>query len=357
MKNAHFRGVIHHFAALMLTALFPWLLTLLATPPTYVLRGQLDHVAPGTTIYLTHYQGSWRTLDSATVDAAGHVELRGELAAPILGALKIKGQKHIYQLPIHPGDELTFQLAPEQKRQKFMVAGSVGATQWQQFHEEIYPQMAGANQLPNDNRGLRRLRALVRSTPDDFLAAHLTKNYLSRQASQQPFVDSMTTVLAQRQPNLAETQALSTRTRSVALSDKGEKAAPDFTLPTAAGSAFTLSSLHGQYVLVDFWASWCGPCRAENPRLKSLYQQYQSQGLNIVSVSVDSDGGKWQKAVGQDQLPWTQVSDLKGWDSPVAQLYGVLAVPSSFLIDPAGNVVARGLRGEDLTKKLRTIFH
>ena len=342
----------------MLTALFPWLLTLVATPPAYVLRGEVTNVAPGTIIYLTHYHDGWYPLDSATVDATGRVELRGELAAPVMGTLKIKGQKSIYQLPVHPGDELTFNLTTDKKGgTQFVARGSVGTTQWQQFHQEILPRIqVGIKQLPADNKPLRQLRALVRSTSDDFLAAYLTQRYLSRQVSQQPFVDSMAAVLVRRQPDLAEARALSARTRSAAQPGKGGEVAPDFTLPTAAGPEFTLSSLRGKYVLVDFWASWCGPCRAENPRLKALYQQYQPKGLELVSVSVDSDGGKWRKAVGQDQLPWIQVSDLKGWESPAAQLYGVLAVPSSVLLDPAGRVVARDLRGEALVKKLHTLL-
>jgi len=341
----------------MLTALFPWLLTIAATPPTYVLQGQLPDVPAGTTIYLTHYQNGWHTLDSATVDATGRCEMRGQLAAPILAALKIAGQKQIFQLPLHPGDELTYTVVTGKKGYaKFTAQGSVGVTQWQQFQLEILPQILGVAQLPAQHQGLRELRALVRHTPDDFLAAHLTKSYLSRQASQQAFVDSMTTVLARRQPALAETQDLSARTRTAVLTEKGGDQAPDFTLPTAAGPPFTLSSLRGKYVLVDFWASWCGPCRAANPRLRTLYQQYQAKGLEIVSVSVDADGGKWRKAVGQDQLPWTQVSDLKGWDSPAAQLYGVLAVPTTVLIAPDGLILSRNLRGEALEKRVSKLL-
>ena len=339
----------------MLTALFPWLLAVAATPPFYVLQGQLTGVPAGTTIYLKHYQSGWQMLDSATVNATGHCELRGQLAAPLLASLQLKGQKHLYQLPLHPGDELTFTLEPNPKREtfRFQIRGTVGV---EQFQQDIYPQMFGVAQLPAKNRGLRELRALVRQTPDNFLAAHLTKSYLSRQASQQAFVDSMTTVLARRQPALAEIQDLSARTRTAVLTEKGGEPAPDFTLPTAAGPLFTLSSLRGKYVLVDFWASWCGPCRAENPRLRTLYQQYQAKGLEIVSVSVDADGGKWRKAVGQDQLPWTQVSDLKGWDSPAAQLYGVLAVPTTVLIAPDGLILSRNLRGEALEKRLSKLL-
>ncbi|MCA8830380.1 AhpC/TSA family protein [Hymenobacter pini] len=342
----------------MFQSILPWLLSAAITPPNYALQGQLTGVPAGTTIYLTHYQDGWHTLDSATVDAAGRCALRGQLATPVLAAVKVKGQKILYQLPVHPGDELTFALAPEPGKEfmRFTAQGSVGVEQWQQFQRTIMLQLVGSTQFPAKHRGLRELRALVRRTPDDFLAAYLTKSYLSRQASQQAFVDSMTTVLAQRQPSLAETQALTARTRTAALTEKGNESAPDFTLPTVAGPAFTLSSLRGKYVLVDFWASWCGPCRAENPRLRSLYQQYQSRGLEIVSVSVDANGDKWRKAVTQDQLPWTQVSDLKGWDSPAAQLYGVLAVPYTVLIGPDGRVLARNLRGESLEKRLAKLL-
>ncbi|WP_426492089.1 redoxin domain-containing protein [Hymenobacter sp. 102] len=342
----------------MLAALFPWLLSLAVPSPDYVVQGQLTGVAPGTKIYLTHYQDQWVTLDSATVDAAGYCKLRGQLPAPVLASLKVRGQKVLYQLPLHPGDNLTFRLEPEPRKEalRFTAQGSVGVEQWQQFQRTIMPQLIGSTQFPAKYRGLRELRALVRRTPDDFLAAYLTKSYLSRQASQQAFVDSMTTVLTQRQPNLAEIQTLTTRTRTAAQSEKGDELAPDFSLPTVAGPAFALSSLRGKYVLVDFWASWCGPCRAENPRLRSLYQHYQSRGLEIVSVSVDANGDKWRKAVAQDQLPWTQVSDLKGWESPAAQLYGVLAVPYTVLIAPDGRVLARNLRGEPLEKRLAKLL-
>ncbi|UYZ64018.1 AhpC/TSA family protein [Hymenobacter weizhouensis] len=341
----------------MITSLLSFWLGLMPAPPAYVVHVQLGNVAPGTTLYLTHYRDAWRTLDSAVVDAAGRCELRGELPAPIMASLKIGGQKALYQVPLHPGDELTCTLAYDKKgRARFTAQGSVGVEHWQEFREKINPYIIGVAQLPAEHRGLRQLRALVRRTPDDFLAAYLTKNYLSRQASQQPFVDSMTTVLAARQPALAETQALTQRVRTAALTEKGGEEAPDFTLPTVAGQSFTLSSLRGKYVLVDFWASWCGPCRQENPRLRKLYGQYQSRGLEIVSVSVDSDAGKWQKAVTQDQLPWPQVSDLKGWDSRPAQLYGVLAVPTTVLIDPNGRILSRNLRAEALEKRLAQLL-
>lgn len=134
------------------------------------------------------------------------------------------------------------------------------------------------------------------------------------------------------------------------------KPAQEFTQSTPDGKSVTLSSYKGRYVLVEFWASWCGPCRAENPNLLKQYQLYNNKGFDILSVSLDNNKDNWLKAVEKDALPWTQVSDLKGWSNEVAVLYGIRAVPASFLIDPAGNIVATGLRGETLNKKLETLF-
>lgn len=134
------------------------------------------------------------------------------------------------------------------------------------------------------------------------------------------------------------------------------KPAQDFTQSTPDGKAVTLSSYKGRYVLIEFWASWCGPCRAENPNLLKQFKLYYNKGFDILSVSLDNNKEYWLKAVEKDALPWTQVSDLKGWSNEVAVLYGIRAVPASFLIDPAGRIVATGLRGESLNQKLESLF-
>ncbi|MBO9202971.1 MULTISPECIES: TlpA disulfide reductase family protein [Niastella] len=134
------------------------------------------------------------------------------------------------------------------------------------------------------------------------------------------------------------------------------KPAQEFTQTTPDGKSVTLSSYKGRYVLIEFWASWCGPCRAENPNLLKQYKLYNSKGFDILSVSLDKDKEPWLKAVEHDALPWTQVSDLKGWNNEVAVLYGIRAVPASFLVDPSGKIVATGLRGETLNQKLESLF-
>jgi peroxiredoxin len=132
--------------------------------------------------------------------------------------------------------------------------------------------------------------------------------------------------------------------------------APDFTESDTTGKAIALSSLRGHYVLVDFWASWCHPCRGENPNLVKQYELYKSKGFQILSVSLDDHADRWKEAIVQDGLHWLQVSDLQGWNNAACKLYAIRAVPSSFLVDPQGKIVATGLRGEELARRLSEIY-
>ncbi|NCD70487.1 redoxin domain-containing protein [Mucilaginibacter sp. R11] len=134
--------------------------------------------------------------------------------------------------------------------------------------------------------------------------------------------------------------------------------APDFTQPDADGKPVKLSSFRGKYVLVDFWASWCGPCRQENPNVVKAFNKYKDKNFTILGVSLDKPGAKdaWQSAIKSDGLAWTQVSDLKFWDNEAAALYFVRAIPQNFLIDPQGKIIGKNLRGADLDNKLAKLF-
>lgn len=129
--------------------------------------------------------------------------------------------------------------------------------------------------------------------------------------------------------------------------------APEITLPAPDGKPASLSALRGKVVLVDFWASWCGPCRKENPFIVSVYQKYKSKGFEIFGVSLDDNAEAWKEAIKKDGLSWQQVSELKKWDTGAAKEYGVDAIPFSVLLDKEGKIIGKGLRGEELENKIR----
>jgi peroxiredoxin len=169
------------------------------------------------------------------------------------------------------------------------------------------------------------------------------------------FFDNVVSKLIQKYPNVPFVQNLANeveRLRAVAIGQM----APEISLPTPEGGIFKLSSLRGDYVLIDFWAEWCKPCRMENPNVLRAYNRFKDQGFKILGVSLDRSRDKWLKGIAEDGLPWNHVSDLNYFNSEAARAYNVSAIPFSVLLDPEGKIIAKNLRGKDLHTKLEEIY-
>jgi len=132
--------------------------------------------------------------------------------------------------------------------------------------------------------------------------------------------------------------------------------APDLSMPDQEGKLLSISSFRGKYVLVDFWASWCGPCRAENPNVVAAFEKYKSKNFTVLGVSLDKDKASWLDAIQEDKLSWSHMSDLKFWQSAAVPVYGISGIPFNVLLDPDGKIIAVGLRGDDLHQKLAEVL-
>ncbi len=138
---------------------------------------------------------------------------------------------------------------------------------------------------------------------------------------------------------------------SVVSVKEGDKA-PDFSAPSPEGKTISLKESLGKVTIIDFWASWCGPCRKENPNVVAMYNELHAKGLNIIGVSLDKDAAKWKEAIAKDGLTWPQISNLKFWDEPIAVQYNVKSIPATFILDATGKIVAKDLRGDALKAKV-----
>jgi len=348
----------------------------------YEITGQLRNVPAGTTLHLAELTSSqFVERGTAKTDAAGKFTFKGTL--PVSAAvyqlkvdepnqvlLVLDNKTHMtlagdakrlaasYSVKGSKDSEVMQQLTQtlnasrdqmQRLGQRYNAAGQAGRTDSLPIIEGKYNVLARAT--------ANRAKAVIRRNASSVAAGFAALSFVDPNEDF-AFADSIAAIQRKAQPASPFTQALSERLEPLRATAIGTTA-PDITQTSPDGKAISLKSLRGHYVLVDFWASWCGPCRQENPNVVKAYNQFKDKGkgFTVYSVSLDDDKARWAQAIAADGLVWpNHVSDLKKWNNAAAAAYGVQSIPASFLLDPNGKIVGKNLRGAALEAKLAEVL-
>ena len=198
-------------------------------------------------------------------------------------------------------------------------------------------------------------KTFIKNNPDAFISVLLLENFLMREYIPATEIKSFYDKLDKKLVNTKSAQNIK-KALDLMLAVVVGKPAPKFSAKSPEGKLISLDESLGKVTIVDFWASWCAPCRKENPNVVALYNEYHSKGLNIIGVSLDQDAKKWKDAIAKDNLSWIHVSNLKYWDEPIGKQYGISSIPATFILDAKGNIVAKDLRGDALRAKVKELL-
>ena len=343
--------------------------------PGYQISGTIDGLTAGDVVLLEQrIDKEYVQIDSVT-SPDGTFEFTGSVEIPDVYYVTVPGKRG--KALIFLENSLIGFTAHADTLWKPDVSGSAVHDEYNTFQEslmeiygkarELYASYREADQA-GDEETAKKLEKDIEAVDDEvqeFQQTYLDENpasfiapYIVQNLHYGKEADEIEALLEKLDPSLQGSSLVGNITRRVETLKKVAigMPAPEFTQNDSLGNPVSLSSFKGKYLLIDFWAAWCSPCRAENPNVVSAYQKYTDKGFEVLGVSLDNSRDKWLKAVKDDGLLWTQVSDLKYWSNEAAALYGISSIPSNLLLDREGVIIKKNLRGEDLHSVLEELL-
>ncbi len=352
---------------ILLAILLPFLGKAQSGP--YTVHGKAD-LPVNSKVYLLWYNiNSGKHVDSTLIDAQGGFGFKGTMQQPELGQLIFGSQQRSAVFYLEPG---TINISSAANAMYPVLSGTPLNNDYNQFYAMMAPMLDSMNnaaklkglkgsytQFSNEvnPQKLNILRKFIKEHPNSLLSIYQLNIYASKTSDPFP-LDSLYKQLSPAMKKTTAGTELASRIRGMYSGKVGDTAL-QFTLPDTNGKMVSLSDFKGKYVLLDFWATWCGPCIAEMPNVSSAYQKYKDKNFTIIGVSLDRPDSKkkWLDMIQKENFNWIQLSDLNFWNSKAALLYNVNSVPANFLIDPQGKIIAKNLRGDALKVRLESIFN